>query len=384
MCIRRFFCIIVLAYLCSAPYIVIAGGTGEKAERKVSEGPVEISYFQLLGPRAATVMKSYSEMYQYQVIEQKFNVKFKFLHPPQGLEQEQFNLMIASKQLLDIISWDWTEVPGGPGKLIREGIILKLNDIFNKYAPNISKVLAANPEARRQSMLDDGTFYMFPMLRLSENVRVNGGPAIRQDWLDRLGLKRPETIDEWYTVLKAFKEKDANGNGDPNDEIPIVSEGDQFLRMIFVVGWRVTNNFFIKKDGTIGWGPIEPEYKDFLATMAKWYKEGLIDPDYITTDVKNFDAKVTSNRGGAFFAWMNGRLGRFNTLMRKNNPSFDLRATIWPKTNEGISYTANPAMAWMIEGPGAAITTANKKVELTAKILDYGYSDEGILLFNFG
>lgn len=44
---------------------------------------------------------------------------------------------------------------------------------------------------------------------------------LNKTWLDNLGLTYPETVEELYTVLKAFKEQDANGNGDPNDEIPI-------------------------------------------------------------------------------------------------------------------------------------------------------------------
>lgn len=46
-------------------------------------------------------------------------------------------------------------------------------------------------------------------------------PFINKAWLDRLGMEMPTTVDEWYEVLKAFKEQGANGNGDPNDEIPL-------------------------------------------------------------------------------------------------------------------------------------------------------------------
>ncbi|MFQ3578636.1 MAG: extracellular solute-binding protein [Bacteroidales bacterium] len=363
------------------PLVLFGGGKGEKPV--VSQGPVELTYFQILGPRAAATMKSYSEMYQFQVLEKNFNVKFKFLHPPAGQEIEQFNLMIASKDLPDFISYNYGNIPGGPGTLISERIIIKLNDVFQKYAPNVSKILNENPDAAREVMLDDGTYYMFPFLRLATNVRLNGGPSIRQDWLDRLGLKKPETIEEWYTVLKAFKEKDANGNGDPNDELPLVSLGDEVFRQVFTAAWGIRMDFFIGNDKKVRWGPIEPAYRDFLATMAKWYKEGLIDPDYITTDNRNLDAKVLGNKAGALFAWMNGSIGRYNSL-KKNDPSFNLVGTIWPKTKEGISYNINYQSARLGDGQGVTITTKNKQVELSAKLLDYAYGEEGNLLVNFG
>lgn len=346
-------------------------------------GPAEITYFVSLGSRAASVMKSYSEMYQYQELERIFNVKFAFRHPPIGQENEQFNLMLASGDLPDVISTGWSGIPGGPGKLVREGILIKLNELLEKNAPNLAKKFKEEPEVKKQATLDDGTYYMFPFMRTSAVARVNGGPAIRKDWLDRLGLKAPETIDEWYAVLTAFKQKDANGNGDPNDEIPFLVNNDPAMDRVFIGRWRITRDFYLKADGSVGWGPIDPAYKDYLATMQKWYKEGLIDPDYITNDAKSFDAKVTSNKAGAFFAWMNGRMGRFNTVMKKDFPDFNLIGVPWPKNKDGISYTVHAALSNMTEG-GAAITKANKKVELTAKILDYGYGPDGNMLFNFG
>ena len=52
---------------------------------------------------------------------------------------------------------------------------------------------------------------------------------MRKDWLDRLSLEVPTTWDEWVEVFKAFKEQDANGNGDPNDEIPFTAMDTSLL-----------------------------------------------------------------------------------------------------------------------------------------------------------
>lgn len=77
----------------------------------------------------------------------------------------------------------------------------------------------------------DGHIYTLPG---KKPLRPKGcdTPFINKAWLDRLGLEIPTTVDEWYEVLKAFKEQDANGNGDPNDEIPLTAA----LRRICLTG----------------------------------------------------------------------------------------------------------------------------------------------------
>ena len=71
-------------------------------------------------------------------------------------------------------------------------------------------------------MTDSGGIYFVPMLRLDPDLRVFQGFQIRQDWLDKLRLKVPTNVDEWYTTLKAFKTRDPNGNGKA-DEIPFTA-----------------------------------------------------------------------------------------------------------------------------------------------------------------
>jgi putative aldouronate transport system substrate-binding protein len=67
--------------------------------------------------------------------------------------------------------------------------------------------LKAHPEYDRMIRTDNGSYYCFPMLRDDPRLLNATGLIIRKDWLDELGLAVPTTIDEWYTVLRAFKEK---------------------------------------------------------------------------------------------------------------------------------------------------------------------------------
>ena len=141
------------------------------------------------------------------------------------------------------------------------------------------------------------------------------GLIIRKDWLDQLQPPVPETMDEWYEVLKAIKTKDPNGNGQA-DEIPPPLDMDMTaINHAFVGAWGVTTGFY-QVDGKVQYGPIQPEFKSYLETMSKWYAEGLIDQDYAATDGTLKDAKVTNNQVGAFSGYM-GSLGRYSELMIK-------------------------------------------------------------------
>lgn len=118
-------------------------------------------------------------------------------------------------------------------------------------------------------------------------------PIINKKWLDNLGLEVPETLDDLYNVLKAFKEQDANGNGDPNDEIPI--SGAKGLSMDLLNPFGITDvngkRMLVAEDGTLSYYPITEQYKEGLKWLNKLYQEGIIDAEAFTQDDTMLTAK---------------------------------------------------------------------------------------------
>jgi putative aldouronate transport system substrate-binding protein len=212
---------------------------------------------------------------------------------------------------------------------------------------------------------------------------------IRADWLKRLNLNPPETIDEWYTVLKAFKTQDANGNGDPNDEIPYVGNGTNLTYQPlsgFSVSWNLMyNDFSTRNDGkTVVYGPILPDYKEFVQTMVRWYKEGLIDPDYLSTDGRNLESKMISNIGGSYLGTINGQMGKFiDTWRASENTTNELIPLSNPTLTRGGPRYCNHVQSFL-SVDGIAITSKNKYPKESMQYLDYGYSLEGSVLSNYG
>ncbi|MFX3636016.1 MAG: ABC transporter substrate-binding protein [Candidatus Pristimantibacillus sp.] len=343
-----------------------------------------LTYWAALNPAAAATMKSYNEMEVYKEMEQLTGVKLDFQHPPQGgtAEKEQFNLMLTSSSLPDVIEYNWNGYPGGPQKAIDDNRIVKLNDYIDKFAPNYKKVLDSHPEWKKQVTTDDGSIIGFHFIRGDRSLQIFRGPIIRQDWLDKLELKQPATIDEWYNVLKAFKDNDPNGNGEA-DEIPLLLTLSELKNTQAFVGAYGVPSGFYKEGDTVKFGPIEPGYKEFLTTMNKWYEEGLIDRDFAATDTKLLDAKVTNNQIGAMVGAAGGALGKYMGLMAAKDKNFRLSGVPYPVLKAGekpqFGHYDQP-----VPGKSAAITTSNKNIEETVKYLDMGYSEQGHMLFNFG
>ncbi|WP_372661389.1 extracellular solute-binding protein [Cohnella sp.] len=358
-------------------------GTAEATDMTTKEigYPDSISYWVSLNPNVSATMKDYSEIAAYKEVEKQTGTKVTFQHPPTGQEKDQFNLMLASGSLPDVIEYQWNQAPKGVDSLIKEKRIIRLNELIEQHAPNLTKVLNDNPDFRKMVTTDEGNIYVMPFLLGDPLLSVFNGPVLREDWLKKLNLEVPTTISEWETVLTAFRDGDPNGNGE-KDEIPyFFSIADTDLNSLFVGAWGITADFY-QEDGKVKYGPIQPEYKEFLTLMAKWYKEGLIDRDYATTDGKLKDAKVTGNQLGSLSTYPGSGIGRYTDLMKESNPAFAVVGAPYPALEEGGQSIGQYAFPFSTHG--AAISASAKNPEQIVKWLDLKYGEEGHLLFNFG
>ncbi|MFD0959688.1 extracellular solute-binding protein [Paenibacillus chungangensis] len=336
----------------------------------------------------SSAVKDYNDIIPHQVLQEKTGVELEWVHPAVGTEQENFNLMVSGNELTDVILWGGL-YKGGPEAAIKDKVILPLNDLIDQHAPNFKKLMEQYPEIRKQISTDDGEIYILPTVTPDNSIRSPHGAMIRADWLEKVGMSTPETVDDWYAVLKAFKESDPNGNGEA-DELPFVAHkryqpgalsGLEFPG--FIVGaWGITTDFY-QVDGKVKYGPMEPEYKEYLETLHIWYKEGLIDPEFATTDKKSLDAKVTGEQAGAFLGWASSGLGAYLEAMKERNPAFKLVPVTTPVLKSGDK----PLLGYqspVFGGLGYVITTNAKDPAAIVRWIDYRFSEEGHLLANFG
>ncbi|WP_284638353.1 extracellular solute-binding protein [Paenibacillus silviterrae] len=349
-------------------------GTGTNA------GPAELTFFMNTNLTAKAV-KGFEDIEAFKEIQKRTNTKIKFQQPGDG---SQFNIMLASGTYPDIV-YAPNNYPGGIAKLVQDGVAIKLNDLIDKHAPNYKKLLNDHPEIRKQVVLDDGTIAKFPQIDIDLHRVSYSGQMVREDWLKKVGLKAPTTIDEWYTVLKAFKEKDPNGNG-MNDEIPLGDRGDGLGSISsFATSWGILADRFHlhAKTGKVTFGPIEPEFKSYVSTLNKWFKEGLIDSEFAATDRKAFEAKFAKNTIGAYGGVISG-INTFKDQMKGNLPDFKLIGVAPPIGPAGKSYSNHSQMVQNVPLDGAFISSQAKDPVAAIKLLDFMIGSEGSDLQNWG
>ncbi len=332
--------------------------------------------------RGSTVYGGYAtpdempSMVQYEK-ETGVDIEWMFATPSQ--EVQQFNLLLASGDIPDIVSYYWTynDIPGGPDKAIKDGYFASLNDLIPTYAPAFNKYLEENPVAARDLRTDGGNYFYIPSYATSEEeskTLISSGYMFRKDWLDELNLPVPETIDDWYITLKAFKEK-KNASAPLSMPYSWISRG-------LTGAWGLSLPTY-KEGDTVKYGYAEPAYKEFLLTMNKWYNEGLLDKSFASIDAKSVNAKIINGEAGAGFGWANGELYRWTKAARENNPEFELVGVPFPVMNKGeiSAYALRDPMVYF---GGCAIGQNSKNKELAVKLLDYGFTEKGREQLRFG
>lgn len=364
--------LLILILIINSSYVVTATS-------KVSKSPITFTYWCPWSDSEITrYVKSFADSITWKEIFKRTNVTLKFIHPPYNQETESFNLMIASGDLPDMINTNNT-YPGGWDKAIEDGIIIDLKTYIDKYAPNIKQYLK-DTEIRRVMTSDEGHI---PAL-----YQIYGtpqppwyGPMLRKDWLDELKLKVPETYDEWYQVLKAFKTK-------KNAIAPLMMyyKGgfDPFTSGSFYAGFDVSFDF-INVNGKLKYSPLEKGFKEYLSLMNKWYKEGLIDKDFYTRKGLRPDTSyVTTGKAGAW----SGLYNMMSTYKHMaNDPKYELISTKLPVKKIGqklhVGLYVNK-ISYSLSTSKVLITKKCKNPKAAIEFWDYFYTKEGSILANYG
>lgn len=347
----------------------------------VRDDEAHLTYWAGLSNNAASIKSNLEDIPFFQEWKRRTGVNVTFMNPPLNQGKEAFNVMITSGHLPDMIEYEWMNYPGGPEKAIHDGIILPLNELIEEHAPHFKQFLEDHPEIDRQIKTADGSYYVFPFIQAEDKLRTYQGPIIRKDWLDELKLPVPETIEEWHTVLTAFKEQKGVpapltilGNSNPLSGIE--SGG-------FIGAYGIRKGFYME-DGVVKFGPMEPEYKEFLALFRSWYAEGLIDQHFATTDTETQDMNMTMERSGAAIWNAGAGIGTWLPKIKEERPSAELIAAPYPVLHEGMRPKFGQLAPEVGISGGVALSGSIQNAEAAIRMLDYGYGEEGHLLFNFG
>jgi putative aldouronate transport system substrate-binding protein len=231
---------------------------------------------------------------------EKLNIKYKGKWQVDSAQAgEKLNTAIASNDLPDM----FTAGPELMGRLIKAGQVQPLDEVYQKYASSELRKICEYQDGRGfLAAKSEGKIYGLPVSNdFANNVAML---FIRKDWMDKLGLQVPKTMDELVAIAKAFRDKDPDGNG-KNDTIPIAMDKnfgqDRAGINSFSNPFKAYSQIWIPDgNGGLKYSSIQPEMKTSLEFMQTMYKEGLLDKEFAVKDGSKVAEDIAAGKIGIF------------------------------------------------------------------------------------
>lgn len=321
--------------------------------------------------------------------EEKTNVHIEWEVVPEQSMQEKLNLVLASEDYPDVIM-GLNISPSQQMIYGSQGAFIPLNDLIEKQGSQTKKLFESNPDLKSAITALDGNIYALPEINDCYHCSMSQKMWIYEPWLKKLNLDMPTTTEEFYNVLKAFKEQDPNGNGKP-DEIPLAvtqkswrSAIDGFLMNSFIYNpiYGSSYKHMFIKDGKVDVAYNKPEWKEGLRYLNRLYKEGLIAPESFTQD-ENQLIQIGENPDTVLLgASTGGHQGVFTQLLGDSGRWNEYKAVPPLKGPGGVQYAANDTTSFT---PGSfVITKKAKNPELALRWADGLYEEEHTLRSVYG
>ncbi len=275
----------------------------------------------------------------------------------------KLNLMFASGEYPDLIITPNTAVDQEEYGVSQKLLIPLNDDLTSKYMPNYTERRAAEDTDPCEALTaSDGNKYAIGYM-VGQYINTPAHYFINQAWLDNLNLETPTNVEELTEVLRAFKEQDANGNGDATDEVPLqmtLDAGYYSVRyMLPMFGVPAGNKWiYLDNDKKVQFTPTQDGFRKCMEWLHTCYEEGLTDPEMISQDGPTVETKFNEDKSGFFTAW---RLKAMNF-----DDGVAATCTLYTPQDEGACMYRSVERA----SKGAFITATNQYVPQTLRLLD--------------
>lgn len=315
-------------------------------------------------------------------VEEATGVNIEWVMPPINSYEESLNLMMADGNYPDIIQFPSTTGAAWINAVESE-VLLPLDDLIPQYE-NLTKYVDPSSYSALKAS-GGGTLY-----GIARNTIVRqDGWLIRKDWCDKLGITLPEdgllTKQEFYDICYAFTNNDPDGNGqkDTYGITDSASNGNlnPFAAYAFGCrGWQehegahpyMNEQFCLEHDC----------YKEALAFTAKLWKDGLIDPTWLTNTGNAYrDRFYVGATGMARF--FGGWISTYEDALKANFPEAEVAYIVGIKDDEGKAIAGSTFGGNIYSFYGLTLNCEGKE-HTALKVLDYLLSDEGWDLMNYG
>lgn len=216
--------------------------------------------------------------------EDKLGIKIKYNWIMKGNDTsdpylQKMNVMLASGDLPDIIPVNATQLK----QLADSGQIEDMTDLYEKYAsPLLKEILSEEGSGPFDAATFNGRLMAIP--QTGSSIEQAPFVWIRTDWLDKLGLQPPKTMNDVLAISKAFAERDPDGNN-KKDTFGLALTKDLWGGSMglegFMAGYGAYPNIWLEdSSGKLVYGSVQPEMKKALEALQSMYKNGELDPEF--------------------------------------------------------------------------------------------------------
>ncbi len=348
--------------------VICATGQGEGSG---TTGEDETVVLEFMWPSSTNVPPRETDA-MWQGIYERFNVDAKLILISTEYEQ-QLNVKVASGILPD-----WFVVPSKAyyTQYVKEDLLLAVS----KYEDRLPDYYEYVSEDRRKLGYIDGQLYSL----ISPPSYNMNSYWIRQDWVEKVGLSIPETLDDYVSVMKAFTEKDPDGNG-KQDTFGITGDGiGAFIGFFGAYGVPMPGELFIM-DGELISAVHDPRMKDALTKIKEIIEMGVVDPGLLSTNGgQAFQKQAQQQVGLAYQPWWRMLKVKYAEQLAAVNPDAEWNQVAAPEGPGGrINHYESMGVG--------SFNVLNKKLEADPvrldrmlKVCNFVSSEEGQRLVLYG
>ena len=310
--------------------------------------------------------------------EEKTGIKIEW-HYVTGNTRQSINLQIASGNFPDIfLGFNFSRAE--QAAYYDQGVFVDMSDLIEEHGYNIKKMFEKYPEMEKELRHTDGTILGLPSGVQDFSNETSYKMWVYKPWMEKLGAEMPETTEEFYELLKRFKNEDPNGNGKA-DEIPLAGRNmrgnpvglDVFIMNSFTTWTRFG---YYNDNGTAKFAPTSDEAKEGIRFMRKLYKEGLIHPESFSMDRARITALAENDV--PILGMAPGKWTTQFTLAGATSGRMNDYVAISPlKGPGGVQQTIGEGLD--LGQTSFSITSNCKNPEAAIKWIDWFYSEEGYL-----
>lgn len=323
-------------------------------------------------------------------LEEQTGIDVTWIQVPSDSWEDKVSTVILSGALPDVIcSGNLMTSKTKQALWAEENVIVPLDDLIEQYGNFTKDMFAEQVGVDNMIRLDDGHIYALPTYSDIIHTNYSSKMFICDAFLEALNMEAPTTIDEFYNYLVAVKEQDVNGNGDPNDEVPLYTfnnwGGDLYtFIMNSFIPYAGRNEFAkldIDENGSIYSVLDKDAFRDGLSFIAKLYREGLIYEGALSGDAAGSRALGESGNGHPIIGAQTGS-GNYGGLT--GGDMYRLYSPLSPLTGPtGLRITPWYRYVNVREGR-YMITSACKDVESAMKLGDFLYSYDSTMRLRHG